>query len=174
MPPLKIWTVLFVASAVLTGCSSPGSVAEHPVANSVPALNVGVCAYDAVDVRPLPTRQVEPDFPPELLSMLSGKAVVAFTVRTDGRVVDPSIVQADDILFGEAAIDALQKWRFRPATVKGAPVDCRMMIPFFFANPYGYGQWEEGAAPASSQSSSSGSAVPAPVSPSEQTSIEPK
>lgn len=100
-------------------------------------LKAGVFPVGAVDVRPVATRDVEPDFPYELGSVLAGKAVVVFTVRADGKVEDPSIVEADDILFGEAALSAIRKWRFRPAEIKGAPVNCRMTLPFVFMSPYG-------------------------------------
>ena len=122
----------------MTGCSSTGYITEHPVANQIPPLKAGVYSTKAVDVRPVATREIEPDYPPELGSILTGKAVVVFTVRADGKVADVAVVEADDVLFGEAAIDAVRKWRFRPAEVKGAPVDCRMTLPFVFTSPYGY------------------------------------
>lgn len=121
----------------MAGCAGTDYVTERPVENPVPPMKAGVYAVEAVDVRPVATREVEPDFPPDLGSVLAGKAVVVFTVRADGRVADASVVEADDVLFGEAAQAAIVKWRFRPAEVKGAPVDCRMTLPFAFASPYG-------------------------------------
>ena len=112
-------------------------VTEHPVDNPVPPLKAGVYRIDAVDVRPVATREVEPDYPPELGSLLTGSAVVVFTVRADGKVADAAVVEADDVLFGEAAVSAVRKWRFRPALLKGSPVDCRMTLPFVFTSPYG-------------------------------------
>jgi TonB family protein len=126
--------VLF-ASAALTGCVNPEYVSEHPVENQIPPLKPGVYSINSVDVRPVTTRQIEPDYPFELESILSGWALVVFTIRTDGKVSDASIVEADDVLFGEAAVSAIRKWRFRPAQVKGAPVDCRMTLPFYFTTP---------------------------------------
>jgi TonB family protein len=121
----------------MTGCSGIGFVTEHPVDNQVPALKPGVYSITAVDVRPVAIREIEPDYPPELGSILTGKAVVLFTVRADGKVGDASVVQADDVLFGESAVDAVLRWRFRPAQVRGAPVACRMTLPFVFTSPYG-------------------------------------
>jgi len=116
--------------------------------NQIPPLKAGVYAVEAVDVRPVATHEVEPDCPAELWSILTGKAVVAFTVRVDGKVADPSVVAADDILYGEAAVSAIRKWRFRPAQVKGAPVACRMTLPFFFSSPYGtYSHDDSGPVP---------------------------
>ena len=127
-----------IASAAIAGCSTREFVTEHPVSNAMPPLKAGVYALEQVDVRPVATREIEPDFPFELGSILTGRALVVFTVRTDGKVADAAIVDADDILFGEAALKAISKWRFRPAEVKGAPVACRMTLPFVFDSPYGY------------------------------------
>jgi len=126
-----------LASAAMAGCMGVDYVTEHPVDNPVPPLKPGVYRMDAVDVRPVATREVEPDFPPRLGSLLTGGAVVVFTVRADGKVADAAVVEADYVLFGEAAVSAVRKWRFRPALVKGSPVDCRMRLPFVFSSPYG-------------------------------------
>jgi TonB family protein len=130
------WSLVLLTSAAMAGCMGNDFVSEHPVENQIPALKAGVYSINAVDVRPVATRQIEPDYPFDLESILTGKAVVVFTVRTDGKVTDTSVVEADDVLFGEAAVSAIQKWRFRPAQVKGAPVDCRMTLPFVFVSPY--------------------------------------
>ncbi len=151
--------------AVLAGCANPEFVAEHPVANQTPPLKAGVYSINSVDVRPVATREVEPDCPTELESVLTGKAVVVFTVRADGKVADASVVEADDVLYGEAAVAAVQKWRFRPAQVKGSPVDCRMTLPFIFTSPYGY--YSHGEAPADPANG-------APPKGSTQTTIEPR
>ena len=132
----KRWGWILGACAAVAGCTTTDFVTERPVSNAVPLLKDGVYAVNAVDVRPKATRQVEPDYPYDLESILTGKAVVVFTVRPDGKVEDAGVVQADDILFGEAALSAIRKWRFTPAQVKGAPVPCRMTMPFVFVSPY--------------------------------------
>jgi TonB family protein len=137
---------VLLASAALTGCISPGPL-EHPVDYPTPPLKPGVYNVTAVDVRPVATHEVEGVFPRELGEILAGKATVAFTVRADGKVADPSIVDADDILFGEAAVVAIRKWQFTPAQLHGAPVDCRMTLPFAFSSPYGY-IWDDGGSSA--------------------------
>jgi TonB family protein len=126
-----------IASAAFAGCAGPEFITEHPVENDIPPLKTGVYALNAVDVRPVATREFEPDYPYGMASILTGKAVVVFTVHADGKVGDTSVVEADDVQFGEAAVSAILKWRFHPAQVKGAPVDCRMTMPFVFVSPYG-------------------------------------
>jgi hypothetical protein len=75
------------------------------------------------------------------------------------------VVEADDVLFGEAAVSAVRKWRFRPALVKGSPVDCRMTLPFVFSSPFGSFP-HDGSAPDSPNG--------APPADSRQTTIEPR
>lgn len=159
------WGLVLLASAAAAGCTANNFVSEHPVDNKVPALMEGVYTTNSVDVRPVATREVEPDYPTDLESILTGKAVVVFTVRKDGKVADTSVVEADDVLFGEAAVSAIRKWRFRPAQVKGSPVDCRMTLPFIFTSPYGY--YSHGEAPADPANG-------APPKGSTQTTIEPR
>ncbi len=129
--------LLLLAAAALAGCASQDGVIEHPVAHALPALKPGVYSVGAVDVRPVAIHQVQPEDPYELYSIPTGTATVAFTVRADGKVADPLVVKADDVLFGESAVVAIRKWRFHPAQVHGASVDCRMSLSFAFASPYG-------------------------------------
>jgi TonB family protein len=133
------WTgrgLALAALAAITGCVNPEYVSENPVNNQVQPLKPGVYSVKDVDVRPVSTHEVEPDYPPDLEPILTGKAIVAYTVRTDGKVADAAVVEADDVQFGEAAVSAIRKWRYKPALVKGAPVDCRMTLPFIFVSPY--------------------------------------
>ena len=136
-----------MASAAVAGCSTNEFVSENPVIRAMPPLKAGVYTLEQVDVKPVATHEIEPEFPIELGSILTGQALVVFTVRPDGKVDDTGIVSADDILFGEAALKAIAKWRFRPAQLKGSPVPCRMTGRFFFDSPYGYVR-QEGAPPA--------------------------
>jgi len=158
-------SLISLFSAAITGCSNPEYVSEHPVENQISPLKAGVYSINAVDVRPVATREVEANYPLELASIMTGRAVVVFTVRSSGKVEDASVVEADDVLFGEAAVAAVRKWRFRPAEVKGAPVDCRMTLPFIFTSPYGYYPRD---------GSTSDPSDGAPPDSSHQTTIEPR
>jgi protein TonB len=125
-----------LASALLLGCSSSSTVTLNPVENRLPPLRVGVYAAKAVDSPPAPTSRSRLIFPAELRATgIDGKAVVTFIVRADGSVADPVVLNANDVRFGEAAKAAILKWRFRPAILAGAAVDCRMTLPFSFLTP---------------------------------------
>src|SRR4051812_7620746 len=56
---------------------------------------------------------------------IAGKAHIAFVVGKDGSVVEAQVKRANDIAFGEAAVAAVKKWKFRPATRNGDPIECR-------------------------------------------------
>jgi TonB family protein len=120
---------------VLSACTNPEYVSENPVVNQPQPLKPGVYGVRDVDVRPMATHEVEPDYPSDLEPILTGKAIVAYTVGKDGKVADVAVVEADDVQFGEAAISAIRKWRYKPALVKGAPVDCRTTLTFVFVSP---------------------------------------
>lgn len=80
-------------------------------------------------------------------SVVLGKALVVVTVRANGTATDASIVRADDILFGNSAVAAVEKWQFTPAKLNGAPVDCRITVPFYFSNPWGSSQLDQSLSP---------------------------
>src|SRR5277367_569484 len=132
----KVSLLLPAGIVALAGCMT-SSDSERAVDNPIPAIKPGEHSTKSVDVAPVPTKRVEPDFPSGMNYALSGMAFVAFTVRGDGRVEDASVVRADDIQFGEAAVSAILKWRFSPAKLNGVAVNCRMTMPFFFSNSYG-------------------------------------
>ena len=54
----------------------------------------------------------------------AGWALVEFTVTTDGRVLNPGIVESKPgRLFDQVTLDVTPKWRFRPKVVDGQRVD---------------------------------------------------
>ena len=74
-----------------------------------------------------------PQFPPEMLfSGIEGQATVVFVIGADGRPTDFEVDAASEPQFGQAAIEALQTWRFRPATLRDAPVPLRTRQAFPF------------------------------------------
>ena len=90
----------------------------------------------AAQTSPKPVETPSPAYPSALTdSGTSGSATIDIVVKTDGTVSDARVKSADHEAFGEAALAAIQKWRFEPATVDGAPVEKRVSVPFKFAAP---------------------------------------
>jgi TonB family protein len=85
--------------------------------------------------RPLKIVQTtEPAFPETLqtLHLESGEAQIVINVDADGVLVDTLVASYTDEAFADAAIDALQEWRYEPARERGEPVGVRMIIAFSF------------------------------------------
>lgn len=58
---------------------------------------------------------------------VEGWVVVEITVDRNGHVRNPRVVQASPAgVFDQAAMDAIQRWRFKPARREGAPVEQRV------------------------------------------------
>lgn len=54
---------------------------------------------------------------------VAGAVVIRGIVRRDGRIDDVEIIKDLPYGLGEAARDAVRRWRFRPATYRGEPID---------------------------------------------------
>ena len=80
-------------------------------------------------------RYVPPDYPMEARQKgLSGNVELTFTVRSDGKVSDVSVENSTPpLVFDEAAIDAVRKWRYRPYERDGLAVDQRVKLNLRFA-----------------------------------------
>jgi TonB family protein len=106
-----------IATRIRKGIFEPGSAKE-------------------LDSRLRPKTTVSPVFPTAIrLQKLEGTAKVEVIIDKKGRAVLPRIVEASEPEFGWAAATAAQRWLFEPPTVKGKPVEVRVVIPFRFAPP---------------------------------------
>jgi protein TonB len=70
-------------------------------------------------------------------SRVAGRVVVELIVNEDGRVREGSarVVDASHPAFGEAALRAVERFRFRPAKMAGVPVPVRVTIPINWTIP---------------------------------------
>ncbi|MBL9199843.1 MAG: TonB family protein [Opitutaceae bacterium] len=55
---------------------------------------------------------------------------IALTVDRDGNPRDIQLVKAPNPAVGKLCVEAAAKWKFKPATVNGKPVNVRVAIPF--------------------------------------------
>lgn len=82
---------------------------------------------------PVPVRTVAPDYPPELKREgAMGVVHVKCTIDVQGNVIDPEVEKSTNPGFDKAAIDAVKKWKFKPAKQDGEPVAKRVSIPIKF------------------------------------------
>ena len=80
----------------------------------------GMAGFDT-DV--IPVVRVPPAYPQRAKqAKLEGSVTMAGTIRPDGSVAEVSVIESDPPrLFDQAAIQAMQRWKFRPKIVNGKP-----------------------------------------------------
>ncbi len=82
---------------------------------------------------PVATQKVDPAYPMELMRRnVHGTVTLYAVIHNDGSVTDVRVLRGVDDRLDEFARAALARWRFRPATKNGSPVDLEavVMIPF--------------------------------------------
>lgn len=82
---------------------------------------------------PVPIRTVAPEYPHELKQIgIAGVVVVICTVDEEGNVKEPEVQKSTHSGFNRAAVDAVRRWKFKPAKQNGAPVARKISIPVKF------------------------------------------
>lgn len=98
------------------------------------ALRAETAVVDAYDERPVPVKAVPPVYPPEMLREgQSGLVTVAVVIDEKGYVVSREVEKSTRREFDEAALDAVRKWRFKPARKAGLAVKVRILLPIEFS-----------------------------------------
>lgn len=84
------------------------------------AAGDGMSSFDT-DV--IPVVRVPPAYPQRAKqAKLEGKVTMAVTIRPDGTVADVQVLESSPPrLFDQAAVQAMQRWKFRPKIVNGKP-----------------------------------------------------
>jgi protein TonB len=81
---------------------------------------------------PTKIRDVAPIYPPIAQSAgVFGIVIISATIGTDGAVVDTAVLKAHPLL-AQAALDAVQQWRFTPTRLNGEPVPVVMTVTVNF------------------------------------------
>jgi protein TonB len=83
---------------------------------------------------PVPVRTVPPTYPYEMRREgVSGLVNVNCMIDEKGDVQDPKVEKATNDKFIQPALDALKKWKFKPAKRDGTVVAIRVNIPIRFS-----------------------------------------
>lgn len=97
------------------------------------AKHLQVFSLDELDKRPEAVVQSAPGYPFDLKQQgIQGEVVLRFIVDRTGRVIDPNVVHASHPRFGEPALQAILRWRFKPGIKAGRAVNTRMELPMRF------------------------------------------
>jgi protein TonB len=82
---------------------------------------------------PVPVRTVAPAYPAALKrDGTTGIVTLSIMIDEKGAVQDPKVIKATNDAFAQPALDAIAKWKFKPAQRDGAPVPIRVNIPIKF------------------------------------------
>jgi TonB family protein len=77
--------------------------------------------------------KVDPEYSEEARkAKYSGAVMLSIVVDTDGRAENIRVVKSLGMGLDEKAVEAVQRWRFRPGTSKGVPVKVRAQIEVNF------------------------------------------
>jgi periplasmic protein TonB len=82
---------------------------------------------------PVPVRTVAPDYPAEMRrDGASGVVMVDCVIDERGNVTETKVEKSSNVAFERPALEALKKWKFKPATLNGNAVSTRVTIPIKF------------------------------------------
>ena len=89
--------------------------------------------YTKVDEKPTPIKTAAPRYPSTLKrDGISGLAAVQVVIDEKGKVISATVVKSTHPDFDRPALEAIERWTFKPAKVGGNPVKMRITIPFRF------------------------------------------
>lgn len=119
-----IWTSRKEGSDPVTG--TPCSDGAIPYA--------GTCGVSDPEI--LPESMVRPEYPRRARrKMIEGRVVLKAVVSKEGGVIEVTLRRSPDEQLTEAAIAAVEQWRYRPARKGGEPVDAyfTIVVDFYMA-----------------------------------------
>lgn len=82
---------------------------------------------------PVPVRTVPPEYPAAMRDKkASGVVTVNCLVDEKGNVSESRVEKSTNEAFDQAALEAVKRWKFKPARQDGNPVSIRVSIPVRF------------------------------------------
>ncbi len=91
-------------------------------------------AQAAFDEKPVPVKTPPPKFPPQMKSEgIDGTVAVRVVIGVEGDVKSAEVAKSSRSEFEQPALDAVQKWKFKPAKKAGEAVECKIVIPIRFS-----------------------------------------
>ncbi|MEX1198406.1 MAG: energy transducer TonB [Pseudohongiellaceae bacterium] len=106
-------------------------VAGSLLASNAGANPAGAQYYSSKDLRAIESPL--PDYPRRAeKKAIEGYTLVEFTVMPDGTVAAPAVAESSNSLFGKAAVEAIESWKFEPVVDGEATVPVRSTLRFNF------------------------------------------
>jgi TonB family protein len=122
------------ATAVASPLASPTAVPETPSPSFTLDLEKIIYRPGSEGIEaPLLIKRVEPKYPKKARkAKKEGVVILEGVVDRDGIVRDILVLRSVDPLLDAAAKEALEQWRYRPATMNGDPVRVYVTARFTF------------------------------------------
>jgi protein TonB len=138
MKPHLLLAAVLLASPVLPGVGAAETEKEKAPPAKEPDLQRLVVdpiySLKEVDQMPVATSQPGAVYPRTLRTQrLEGSVDVGFVISSKGTVQDPHAVSSTHEGFEQAAIDAVKKWKFKPAMKDGKPVNTKVLVTVTFS-----------------------------------------
>jgi protein TonB len=142
MNPRPLLAVSLLCLSTLPGLGAAEAAKEPAAPPKVPAKEPElqrlvvdpIYSLKEVDQLPAPISQTGPVYPRTLRTQrLEGTVDVGFVITSKGTTQDPHAVSSTNEGFEQAAIDAVKKWRFKPATKDGKPVNTKVLVTVTFS-----------------------------------------
>jgi TonB family protein len=112
--------------------SAPGQEAQARPAGS-PLGTVLEGPLSGEEVRPaLPVISPDPHVAADELGGLQGDVIVEVTIDENGNIVQKVVVQSLNPAIDGKVLEALENWRFRPATRNGVPIASKQDVYYHF------------------------------------------
>lgn len=97
------------------------------------AICCPVTRADEATEPPVPVRTVSPAYPEELRRAgIPGVVTVSCTIDEKGNVTDAKVIKTSNAAFSGPALDALARWKFKPARRAGNAVPIKVSFPIKF------------------------------------------
>lgn len=95
---------------------------------------IGTSGLKEKDIPPKVIKYYPPRYPISAkIKNIEGKVIVKFVITKEGAVRDIEVIESfPDGVFDEAAIKSIEKYRFKPATKNGEPLDVTAKMPIEF------------------------------------------
>lgn len=90
-------------------------------------------AITQFDKAPQPVLTPPPAFP-EAKRGTSGIVALVVVVNEDGSVAEAKVSKSTDAAFEAPSLEAISKWKFKPAEVNGQPVKSKITVPIRFSS----------------------------------------
>lgn len=90
--------------------------------------------YTQVDEKPVPLKTPPPRYPEQMRKDgVSGIVAVSIVIDEDGNVIKSTVAKSTSPEFDRPALEAVDRWKFKPAKKDGQAVKVKVTVPLRFS-----------------------------------------